>query len=106
MIGRENVAKAIGAKMSLSFRGYDVAIFPLKNKKCFAKVWNKLDKVHSISNDLLDVAKKFGYNSKIPTKIIYPSIDVGRFKSSNYSKKIDINNIKFLTVARLHWKKD
>ena len=49
--------------------------------------------------------KKFGYNSKIPTKIIYPSIDVGRFKSSNYSKKIDINNIKFLTVARLHWKK-
>jgi len=103
-IRRENIAKAIGSKMSISIRGYDVAIYPLKDRKCYSRLWDKLDKVHSISNDLLEVATKFGYNSSIPSKIIYPAIDVEYF-SSNNMKKIDYDNIKFLTVARLHWKK-
>src|SRR5690606_27797648 len=31
--GRENVAKAINAKMAVSFRGFDIAIYPIKYPK-------------------------------------------------------------------------
>lgn len=105
VIRRENIAKAIGAMMSLSFRGYDVAIYPLKHKQCYSNLWNKLDKVHSISNDLLDVARKLGYDSNIPSKIIYPAIDTEYFASNKNKKLLNYDKIKFLTVARLHWKK-
>lgn len=105
VIRRENVAKAIGAKMSLSIRGYDVAIYPLKHKQCYSKLWNKVDKVHSISNDLLEIATNLGYDSNIQSEIIYPAINTEYFALNNNIKKIDYDNIKFLTVARLHWKK-
>ena len=105
VINRENVAKAIGAKMSISLRGYDISIYPLKNRNCYFGVWNKLDKVHSISKDLLSTALKLGLNSNIPTMIINPAIDVDYFSLDKNIEKKFKNTIKFLTVSRLHWKK-
>ena len=32
---RENVAEAIGAKMAVSFRGYDLYLSPLKHPGCY-----------------------------------------------------------------------
>ena len=105
VIRRENVAKAIGAKMSISLRGYDISIYPLKNRDCYSGVWNKLDKVHSISNSLLSTAVRLGLNLKIPTMIINPAIDVNHFSLEKTNDKKFKNTLKFLTVSRLHWKK-
>lgn len=105
VIRRENVAKAIDAKMSLSLRGYDISIYPLKNRGCYTKVWKKLYKVHSISNDLLSTAKKYGLTSDIPAEIIHPAINVNYFSSEKYADKSFKNTLRFLTVSRLHWKK-
>jgi glycosyltransferase involved in cell wall biosynthesis len=103
VIRRENVAKAIGAKMSISLRGYDISIYPLKNRDCYSGVWNKLDKVHSISNSLLSTAVRLGLNLKIPTMIINPAIDVNHFSLEKINDKKFKNTLKFLTVSRLHW---
>ena len=103
VIRRENVAKAIGAKMSISLRGYDISIYPLKNRDCYSGVWNKLDKVHSISNSLLSTAVRLGLNLKIPTMIINPAIDVNHFSLEKTNDKKFKNTLKFLTVSRLHW---
>ena len=105
VIRRENVAGAIGAKMSLSLRGYDISIYPLKNRDCYSKVWKKLFKVHSISNDLITSAQKYGLTSDIHTEIINPAINVNYFSPVQDVDKSFKNSIRFLTVARLHWKK-
>ena len=49
-IRRENVSKSINAKMGLSIRGYDIYVYPLKDKDCYKRLWLKIDKLHSISN--------------------------------------------------------
>lgn len=102
-VGRENVAHAVRAKMGVSFRGYDVSIYPIKHPGCYTLVWKKIDKVHTISEDLYHIALSIGLSSKVPMAKITPAIDVSRFaiaRSPSTGKSIQI-----LTTARLHWKK-
>ena len=106
-IRRENVAKAIGAKMGVSIRGYDICIYPLTNPFCYNNLWNKVDKIHSISNDLLQTAKDQGLPNNIEQVVINPAINTKYFRPKKKNKKntIKSNKINFLTIARLHWKK-
>lgn len=106
MLERENVAAAIGAKMAVSFRGYDICIYPLKNNlHCYHKAWSKLDKVHTISDDLLSIAgKRLGLPKTIPAVKITPAIEVKNFCPDNSKHTSDLP-LQILTVARLHWKK-
>lgn len=101
---RENVARAIGAKMAVSLRGYDINTVPLKDKNIYKSLWNKIDKVHSISKYLIIKANLLNQNHQKPYKIIYPAIDLETFKyigdRNHFSKKRMIN---ILTVARLNW---
>mgnify|MGYP005990533703 CR=1 FL=1 len=102
VIQRELVAETIGAKMAVSFRGYDIGIFPLKHKDCYNLLWKKIDKIHTISDDLLKKAYKLGLNINTPFEKITPAIDINLFKNSN---DINFEKLNFITVARLHWKK-
>ncbi len=103
-LGSETVAKAIGAKMAVSFRGFDIAVYPIKNPDCYITLWRYLDKVHTISNDLLVLAKKHGLPETVPVKKITPAIDVNLFQSTPTDFK-KIEHIVFMTTGRLHWKK-
>ena len=107
MINKQNLAESINAKMSTSLRGFDIGIFPLKNPKCYLNIWPKIDKVHSISNDLLQIAYDEGLPYEINNAVIYPAIDTKYFsvKRKNIRKIFGKDKIHFLTVARLHWKK-
>jgi len=100
---RENVAKAIGAKMAVSFRGYDVGIYALKHPRCYKQVWENVDKVHTISDDLLVKAYKLGLPTDIPVMKITPAINANDF-TVNHVVPTD-NSINILTIARLNWKK-
>lgn len=102
-INRENVAKAIGAKMAVSFRGFDISIYPVKNPDCYKKLWTKVDKIHVISDDISDLVFKHGFNGQIPIIRITPAIDTTLFK--NEIKDLSTTKINFVTIARLHWKK-
>ena len=96
-LGREYLAKAIDSKMAVSLRGYDINIYPLKHKKCYDTVWNTVDKVHSISNYLLEKAYDLGLDRNVKTKIITPAV-ANYIKNEKQSDKIVIT-----TVARLNW---
>lgn len=101
-IGRELVAQSIGAKMAVSLRGFDIAIYPLKHKNCYNLLWKRVDKVHTISNDLINLAYNLGLSKSIRVEKITPAIDISFFRG----KEVDFEGqINFLTVARLHWKK-
>ena len=103
-LGSETVAKAINAKMAVSFRGFDIAVYPVKNPGCYKRLWKYVDKVHTISNDLLMLAKKHGLHAKVPVEKITPAIDINLFQSKPTDFQ-EAKNIVFLTTGRLHWKK-
>src|SRR5690554_3744782 len=103
-LGSETVAKAIGAKMAVSFRGFDIAVYPVKHPGCYTLLWKYVDKVHTISDDLLDLAIKHGLLKNTPVDRITPAIDVTMFKSSKQDT-LKSNIPVFMTTGRLHWKK-
>lgn len=107
-VGKENVAAAIGAKMATSMRGFDVSIYPLKNKGIYDKLWPRLDKVHVISDDIYQVGLQLGLPENLPVVKITPAIKLARFSNSattSLSTKLNQTPVRILTVARLHWKK-
>jgi len=99
----ENVAKAIGAKMAVSCRGYDMDVYPLKYSGCYDLVWERVDKVHAISKYMLSKAYEHGLKPETPHAIIYPAVDLSLFQ-----KEIPVTDnkntiTKLTTIARLHW---
>ncbi len=96
----ENVAEAIGAKMAVSFRGFDFYVYPVKFPDCYHLLFTKKVKYHVLSNDMKDKLIEQGI---LPESIhkITPAIDVDFFDSA-----VNFNNnskIQFLTISRLHW---
>lgn len=102
-IGKENISESIGAKSAVSLRGFDISIYPHMNSNCYDLLWKKIDKVHSISDDLYKQAIDLGLSPNTPYQKIRPAINTHFFKSTS-SQKIH-QPIRILTVGRLVWKK-
>jgi glycosyltransferase involved in cell wall biosynthesis len=97
-IDRENAAEAIGAKMAVSFRGFDHYVYPIKHKDCYKLLFSKKVKYHVLSEGMkIDLINKTILNEKIIK--ITPAINAKLFSSQSAFE----NNNNFLTVARLHW---
>lgn len=103
-IDRELVGKAIGAKVAVSFRGYDISVYPVKHPGYYKRLFANIDKVHTISDDLLNEAYQIGLPETTKTTKITPAIDSGLF--FHYRPSVLPGDfIQIITVARLHWKK-
>ena len=102
-IGRENVAEVIGAKSSVSLRGFDIGLYPHKHYGCYDLLWETIDKVHTISDDLYNQALDLGLNAGVPFQKITPAIDINIFISNE--KQGLHNPLRILSVGRLTWKK-
>lgn len=99
---RENLAKVMGVKMAVSFRGYDHYIYPLKNPGCYALVCTLADRVHVLSERMKDTLIS---QHVTPNKIVVitPAIDHEKFENRK-KDEIELHQpIQFITVARLHW---
>jgi len=105
-IGKEHIAKAIGAKMAVSLRGFDIGIYPLKNPKCYDLLWVNIDKLHVISDDLLNLAYENGLKKGIFYQKITPAINTSFFKRQSFSETSKKEQLQLMTIGRLHWKKD
>lgn len=101
-IGSEHVAKAIKANMAVSFRGFDINVYPIKHPECYKTLWNNIDKVHSISKYLLQQAHSLGLNAKTPYEIITPAI-ADELINIPDQYKVLTQPTELLTIARLHW---
>lgn len=101
-VDRENVATAIKAKMALSFRGFDLYLSPLKHPGCYKTLFSKDIKYHVLSEEMKQDLVGYGI-SKNKIVVITPAINVNFFQSDTISEQQD--EIKLVTVARLHWKK-
>lgn len=98
-IGRENVAQAIGAKMAVSFRGFDHYVYPIKHKNCYKKLFSKEVKYHILSSGMKDSLVQQNVNSDKIIKIT-PAIDCNLFDSQQFKES---NRLNIVTISRLHW---
>ena len=98
---RENLASAMGIKAAVSLRGFDIGLYPHQHPNCYNLLWQKIDKVHTISDDLYQKAVDLGLDPKIPYEKITPAINIEFFKS-NIDKDLH-NPLRILTVGRLTW---
>lgn len=103
-VHRENVARVLGARMAVSFRGFDIAIYPLKHPGCYSLLWSRADIIHVISDDLRQLLLKNGCDNHQQVIKITPAIDTQIFQSTVRDKSPD-GPWHIATVARLHWKK-
>ena len=100
-LSKELIAAAIDAKMALSFRGFDINVYPLKHPNCYRLLWKQVDKVHSISNYLLQQAYNLGLQKETELKIITPAVNVAQLQLLN---DVKFNGtVQIVTIARLHW---
>ncbi len=100
-LGRETLAKAIGAKMAVSFRGFDINVYPIKHPECYTKLWRNVDKIHSISRYLLNKAIRMGLSVETRSAIIHPAVSINNIpKNNTYSNS---EEIRIFTIARPNW---
>ncbi|CAM3987307.1 MULTISPECIES: glycosyltransferase family 4 protein [Flavobacterium] len=98
-LNRENVAQAIGAKMAVSFRGFDHYVYPVKNLNCYTILFKKEVKYHVLSDGMKKDLILEGIDEKQVVKIT-PAIDLSLFKIAEERKK---ERNRIVTIARLHW---
>lgn len=96
----EHVAKSINARMAVSFRGFDMDIYPLKHPNCYQIIWENIDKIHSISGYLLNKGYQLGLSKETKYKVITPAVDTALLNRKNVQAD---GELKFLTIGRLHW---
>lgn len=97
----EHVAKAIGAQMAVSCRGFDMDVYPLKHPGCYELLWKEVDKVHVISNYMLQRAYRTGMKQSTPYAVISPA--VRRPEDFHISMRNETTSFRILSVGRLHW---
>lgn len=104
-VRREHLAKTLEARLSVSFRGYDIMVYPNTRKEVYKKLWSRVDKIHSLSNALIETAQKhYHLPESVNTQIITPAVDLKLFGSEKTSRK-EKDRIRLITVSRLHWVK-
>ena len=59
-VGREELCERVGAKMVVSFRGYDLNFSGLENPEYYKTVWEKADALHFLGEDLWKRAQRRG----------------------------------------------
>lgn len=102
--GRETVAGAIGAKLGVSFRGFDLYLSPLKHENCFDLLFKKEVKYHVLAEEMkADLIAQGVKGASI--HVITPAIDVDFFTPQKDFKRSVQPFLRFTTISRLHWKK-
>jgi colanic acid/amylovoran biosynthesis glycosyltransferase len=102
-IQKEFTAKAISAKMSVSLRGSDIAIYPKENKDCYKRLWEQAEKIHAVSQWIYDQAIQLGLERKKKYVIIHDCVDLNRI---NFNDSDIHSPLRILSVGRLEPVKD
>lgn len=103
-IGRENIAAAIDSKLAVSLRGFDIGLYPLTHPGCYEKLWTSVHKVHTISDDLLQLAIENGLSKDTPIQKIRPAIRIQLIVPKSNLGELQ-NPVRILSIGRLEWKK-
>ncbi len=91
------------AKLSVSFRGYDLNYAGIDSKDYYNDVWDNIDACHFLGQDLKDRAIARGYRANKMETLIPPAIDTVFFEPMFEAKPYQ--KLQLISVGRLVWKK-
>lgn len=104
----EHYSELLDAKMTLSFRGSDVNVYPYYHGVSYSELWYKVYKIQCNSQELYEkLRNEHQLPENLPTELIYPAL-----RSDYFDLKIDTNKYlsikkeKLITIGRLHWVKN
>lgn len=110
VFGREYYGGVMDCKMTLSFRGSDINVFPIWHDKSYSTALALADKVQANSQEVLSRLKN--HHSKIDAKgvIIHPGLQdtfrVGQTEIAGFVGLRERNaQLEIISVGRLHWVK-
>lgn len=108
--GRENYSTVMGCKMSVSFRGSDINVYPKWHQLSYKTILQKCDKIQSNSIMLKDELLK--HNDQVDPKIVVippglqPEFHIKSEEIEGLNKKrFNSDNTIFVSIGRLHWVK-
>jgi len=106
-VGRENLARSIGAKTSIGLRGYDITFYALNHPNAYSKYyWANVDFIQTNSQDLYNWALRWGASESTPVTIINAAVNDAFIKDTVVTDvKENLKHVDFVFVGRLHWKK-
>lgn len=99
---RAHLGLVLGAKTSISLRGYDITYYPVVHSNFYESSWKYIDKIQYNSTDLYNWALFWGASEHIESHWI--SAAVNDFLIVNVPRKTE-GILKIVSVGRLHWKK-
>jgi len=99
----KDIKELSGSKQIVSFRGYDLNYVKLDDPSYYSDVWEYVDGVHFLGNDLKNRGIKRGYKGDKLEAIIPPAIDTDIFKRN--ANTINYNKLLIVSTGRLTWKK-
>ena len=110
-IGREHYASLLGAKMTVSFRGSDINVYPVYHSRSYKSIWPYVHAVHCNSRELAIKLKEHDIPSNIPVSIITaalrPELNIASpVKIQGEPTGTEDNPVNIITLGRLHWIKD
>ena len=107
---REHYAEVMGCKMSISFRGSDLNVYPVFHNLNYGLVLEKSDKIHCNSIELKNKLSNHGLLKLEKVTIIHSAIRSDyEINDSSLKSVISLRDYKIekiITVGRLHWVKD
>jgi colanic acid/amylovoran biosynthesis glycosyltransferase len=108
--GREYYAEVLGAKMSISFRGSDLNVYPIYHGLNYENILIKSDKIHCNSVELKKKLSDHHFSDFSKVHIIQSAIredyKIELKELDAIVQNRDYSNEIFITVSRLHWVKD
>lgn len=104
--GREHYAQLLGARMTLSFRGSDINVYPVFHQCSYATLWDKVDKVHCNAKELAEKLKAHQIPDSLPVQIIHPALRQELAAVAYEGGPGSTGPLRLLTIGRLHWIKD
>jgi colanic acid/amylovoran biosynthesis glycosyltransferase len=108
--GREYYSEVLGAKMSISFRGSDLNVYPIYHTLSYETILKRVDKIHCNSIELKEKLLKHQFNELDKVTIIHSAIredyKIEQQVLLNLINQRDYQRELFITTGRLHWVKD
>lgn len=108
-VGRAWFYKAMGCKVVVSFRGYDLNFVGLDAPGYYDPIWRHADAVHCLGQDLWKRALRRGCSETMTHALIPPAIDADFFSRRTPpgpgAAGSALRPLRILSVGRLEWKK-
>ncbi len=110
VFGREYYGGVMDCKMTLSFRGSDINVYPIWHNKSYSIALELADKVQANSQELLSSLKNHYSKIEIKGEIIHPGLQdtfrVGQTEIEGFVGLRERNaQLEIISVGRLHWVK-